>query len=141
MAATNQSAMDSAVRHLVTRYNPAGNRVGWLMMASILVEAWDLYSIAFVLVFIKEQYNPDPLLLGLAGAGTQGGAWVGALLGGWLSDKIGRRVMFLATMILFIALAIMQAFVTSVVWLGYVTVGQTPTTPSAYVPLLISARK
>jgi MFS family permease len=117
MAATNQSAMDSAVRHLVTRYNPAGNRVGWLMMASILVEAWDLYSIAFVLVFIKEQYNPDPLLLGLAAAGTQGGAWVGAMLGGWLSDKIGRRVMFLATMILFIALAILQAFVTSVVWL------------------------
>jgi MFS family permease len=117
MAATNQSAMDSAVRHLVTRYNPAGNRVGWLMMASILVEAWDLYSIAFVLVFIKEQYNPDPLLLGLAGAGTQGGAWVGAMLGGWLSDKIGRRVMFLATMILFIVLAITQAFVTSVGWL------------------------
>jgi MFS family permease len=87
------------------------------MMASILVEAWDLYSIAFVLVFIKGQYNPDPLLLGLAGAGTQGGAWVGAMLGGWLSDKIGRRVMFLATMILFIALAILQAFVTSVVWL------------------------
>src|ERR1700677_3549958 len=117
MAATNQSAMDSAVRHLVSRYNPAGNRVGWLMMASILVEAWDLYSIAFVLVFIKEQYNPDPLLLGLAAAGTQGGAWVGAMLGGWLSDKIGRRVMFLATMILFIALAITQAFVTSVAWL------------------------
>jgi len=117
MAATNQSAMDSAVRYLVTRYNPAGNRVGWLMMASILVEAWDLYSIAFVLVFIKEQYNPDPLLLGLAAAGTQGGAWVGAMLGGWLSDKIGRRVMFLATMILFIALAITQAFVTSVGWL------------------------
>jgi MFS family permease len=117
MAAPNQSAIDSAVRHLVTRYNPAGNRVGWLMMASILVEAWDLYSIAFVLVFIKEQYNPDPLLLGLAAAGTQGGAWVGAMIGGWLSDKIGRRVMFLATMILFIALAITQAFVTSVGWL------------------------
>jgi MFS family permease len=117
MAATNQSAIDSAVRHLVTRYNPAGNRVGWLMMASILVEAWDLYSIAFVLVFIKERYNPDPLLLGLAAAGTQGGAWVGAMIGGWLSDKIGRRVMFLATMILFIVLAITQAFVTSVFWL------------------------
>ena len=38
---------------------PGGNRVGWLMMASILVEAWDLYSIAFVLVFISEQYHPD----------------------------------------------------------------------------------
>ena len=114
---TNQSAMDAAVRHLVSRYNPAGNRVGWLMMSSILVEAWDLYSIAFVLVFIKDQYHPDPLLLGLAAAGTQGGALIGAVLGGWLSDKIGRRVMFLSTMILFIALALMQAFVTSVGWL------------------------
>src|SRR5260370_29829025 len=82
------------------------------MMASILVEAWDLYSIAFVLIFIREQYNPDPLMLGLAAAGTQGGALIGALLGGWLSDKIGRRIMFLVTMILFLALA--QAFVTSI---------------------------
>ena len=108
-----QAAMDGAVRHLVTNYNPKGNRIGWLMMASILVEAWDLYSIAFVLVFIRDQYHPDPLLLGLAAAGTQGGALIGALLGGWLSDKIGRRIMFLATMILFIILALAQAFVTS----------------------------
>ena len=117
IAASQQTAMNSAVRHLVSKYNPKGNRVGWLMMSSILVEAWDLYSIAFVLVFIKEQYNPDPLLLGLAAAGTQGGALFGAMIGGWLSDKIGRRVMFLATMILFIVLALLQAFVTSVEWL------------------------
>lgn len=112
-----QSAMDRAVRYLVTNYNPHGNRIGWLMMASILVEAWDLYSIAFVLVFIRDQFHPDPFLLGLAGAGTQGGALIGALIGGWLSDKIGRRVMFLATMILFIVLALAQAFVPSVMWL------------------------
>jgi MFS family permease len=116
-AESQQAAMNGAVRHLVSKYNPKGDRVGWLMMSSILVEAWDLYSIAFVLVFIREQYHPDPLLLGLAAAGTQGGAMVGALLGGWLSDKIGRRVMFLATMIMFIAVALLQAFVTSVGWL------------------------
>ncbi len=116
-AMSQQSAMDGAIRHLVTNYNPKGNRIGWLMMSSILVEAWDLYSIAFVLVFIRDQYHPDPLLLGLAAAGTQGGALVGALLGGWLSDKIGRRVMFLATMVMFIVLALLQAFVTSVGWL------------------------
>lgn len=117
IAATDQKAMDQAVRHLVTNYNPKGNKVGWLMMSSILVEAWDLYSIAFVLVFIKQQYNPDPLLLGLAAAGTQGGALVGALIGGWLSDKIGRRIMFLSTMIMFIVLALLQALVPSVGWL------------------------
>ena len=94
-ALPQQAAIESAVRYLVQNYSPKGNRVGWLMMASILVEAWDLYSIAFVLIFIREQYHPDPLMLGLAAAGTQGGALVGALIGGWLSDKIGRRVMFL----------------------------------------------
>ncbi|MGY4358797.1 sugar phosphate permease [Bradyrhizobium sp. i1.7.7] len=102
------TASEAAVRYLITNYSPKGNKVGWLMMASILVEAWDLYSIAFVLIFIKEQYNPDPLMLGLAAAGTQGGALIGALLGGWLSDKIGRRVMFLVTMVLFIVLALAQ---------------------------------
>ncbi len=114
---SQQTAMDSAVRHLISKYNPKGNRVGWLMMSSILVEAWDLYSIAFVLIFIREQFHPDPLMLGLAAAGTQGGALVGALLGGWLADKIGRRVMFLSTMIMFIIFALIQAFVPSVGWL------------------------
>ncbi|QPF81953.1 MFS transporter [Bradyrhizobium genosp. L] len=117
MAVPQQAAIEGAVRHLVTNYSPKGNKVGWLMMASILVEAWDLYSIAFVLIFIKEQYNPDPLMLGLAAAGTQGGALIGALLGGWLSDKIGRRVMFISTMIMFIVLALAQAFVPNVTWL------------------------
>jgi MFS family permease len=115
-----KAAMDAAVRHLVDHYNPKGNRVGWLMMASILVEAWDLYGIAFVLIFIRDQYHPDPLLLGLAAAGTQGGAVVGAVLGGWLTDRIGRRFMFLATMIMFIVLALAQAFVTSVATLAVV---------------------
>jgi MFS family permease len=117
IAVSQQAAMDGAVRHLVTQYNPKGNRVGWLMMSSILVEAWDLYSIAFVLIFIRDQFHPDPLLLGLAAAGTQGGALIGALVGGWLSDKIGRRVMFLSTMIMFIIFALLQAFVPSVGWL------------------------
>jgi MFS family permease len=116
-AFAHQDAMDGAVRHLISNYAPKGNRIGWLMMASILVEAWDLYSIAFVLIFIRDQFHPDPLMLGLAAAGTQGGALIGALLGGWLSDKIGRRIMFLATMVLFIALALAQAFVPSVGWL------------------------
>ena len=56
----------------------------------------------------RDQYNPDPPLL--AAAGTQGGALIGALIGGWLSDKIGRRVMFLVTMIMFVVLALAQAF-------------------------------
>ncbi|WP_092495226.1 MFS transporter [Faunimonas pinastri] len=109
--------MDATVRYLVGKYNPGGNRIGWLMMASILVEAWDLYSIAFVLVYIRQLYHPDPLILGLAAAGTQGGALIGAMLGGWLSDKLGRRVMFLATMVMFIIFALLQGVVPNIGWL------------------------
>src|SRR3954468_20618864 len=109
--------MDSAVRYLVTNYNPKGNKIGWLMMSSILVEAWDLYSIAFVLIFIRDQFHPGALELGLAAAGTQGGALIGALLGGWLSDKIGWSWISLGTMTLYLVLALAHAFVTSMVWL------------------------
>src|SRR5271154_2243122 len=105
---SQKSVMDSAVRYLVSNYNPKGNKVGWLMMSSILVEAWDLYSIAFVLVFIRKQYDPDPLLLVLGDGGTEGGALIGAIRGGWLSVKFGRWVMFLSTMILFTVLALAQ---------------------------------
>jgi hypothetical protein len=39
MAASEQASMDAAVRHVVSKYSPKGKFVGWLMMASILVEA------------------------------------------------------------------------------------------------------
>ena len=119
-ALTQQAAMDRAISHLVTHYNPKGNRIGWLMMASILVEAWDLYSIAFVLIFLREIFHPSPALLGLAAAGTQGGAIIGALLGGWLSDKIGRRAVFLSTMAMFVVFALAQAFAPNMVWLAVI---------------------
>src|SRR6185437_1617488 len=103
--------------YLITNYNPRGSRIGWLMLASILVEAWDLYSIAFVLIFIREIFHPSPAMLGLAAAGTQGGAVIGALLGVWLADKLGRRSVFLSTMLMFVVFALAQAFVPNMVWL------------------------
>jgi MFS family permease len=115
--ASEQAVMDRAVKHLVTNYSPNGVRVGWLMIASILVESWDLYSVAFVLIFLKQIFHPSAAILGLAAAGTQGGAIVGALIGGWLSDRVGRRAIFLSTMIMFVVLAFAQAFVPNMIWL------------------------
>ena len=136
---SQREGMDRAVRYLVTNYSPKGDRVGWLMLASILVEAWDLYAIAFVLIFIREQFHPNPVLLGLAAAATQGGAVIGALVGGWLNDKLGRRVMFLSTMAVFIIFAAAQAFVSSVGWLVVVRLilglplGSDPPTGITYI--------
>jgi MFS family permease len=99
--------MDRAVSYLISNYNPKGRWIGWLMLASIIVEAWDLYSIAFVLIFIRDTFHPTPALLGLAGTPL---APSSALLGGWL-DRLGRRIVFLSTMGMFVILALAQAFV------------------------------
>lgn len=105
-----QELANRATGYLVERYSPSGNRIGWMMVASIFIEAWDLYSISFLLVFLTDEFHPSSLLLGLASAGTQAGAIVGSLAGGWLMDKLGRRVMFLGTMVMFVVFALAQAF-------------------------------
>ena len=110
---------DRAVAHVLhTQGTNAGRRTGWLMISTILIEAWDLYAISFILVFLKDQYHPNWLLLGFTSAAVQAGAIVGALIGGWLADKLGRRVIFLSTMIAFIVLALAQSFAPNLWWLA-----------------------
>lgn len=112
--AGERAVMDRALTYLVDRYSPNGRRVGWLMLVSILIEAWDLYAISYVLVFLREAFHPSAATPGLAAAGTQGGAIIRALFGGWLSDTIGGRTTFLTTMLMFVVFALAQAFVPSI---------------------------
>ncbi|GAA1900620.1 MFS transporter [Lapillicoccus jejuensis] len=93
----------------------SSNRGGWMMIATILIEAWDLYAISFVLIFIKAEYDPSAVELGLATAAVQGGALVGALLGGYVADRLGRKRVFILTMVLFIVLAVAQGFSQNIV--------------------------
>ncbi|MDQ6896572.1 MAG: MFS transporter [Actinomycetota bacterium] len=93
----------------------SSNRGGWMMIATILIEAWDLYAISFVLIFIKAEYNPSAVQLGLATAAVQGGALLGALIGGYVADRLGRKRVFILTMVLFIILAIVQGFSQNIV--------------------------
>jgi MFS family permease len=90
----------------------SGTRAGWLMISTILIEAWDLYSIAFLLIFIKQDFGDNPALVGLASGAVQLGALLGCFLGGWFADRFGRKKVFITTMILFMVLAAAQGFVT-----------------------------
>ncbi len=103
-------ADQATVRLLNKPGTTSSNRGGWMMIATILIEAWDLYAISFLLIFIKTEYNPSAVELGLATAAVQGGALVGALLGGLVADRLGRKRVFILTMIMFIVLAAAQGF-------------------------------
>jgi len=106
---------DEATERLLNKPGTASStQGGWMMIATILIEAWDLYAIAFVLIFIKTDFNPTPAQLGLVTAAVQGGALIGALLGGIFADRFGRKKVFIGTMVLFIVLALAQAFVRDV---------------------------
>jgi MFS family permease len=86
----------------------SSSRGGWMMISTILIEAWDLYALSFVLIFIKTEYHTTAVQLGLLTAGVQGGALLGALIGGYVADRLGRKRVFLVTMVLFIILALAQ---------------------------------
>jgi MFS family permease len=109
--ATLRRLSDKATEVLLNKNGTASSfRGGWMMIATILIEAWDLYAISFVLVFIKAEYHPNDFELGLLTAGVQGGALIGAVLGGLIADRLGRKRVFILTMALFIVLAIAQGF-------------------------------
>lgn len=109
--ATVRRLSDEATQVLLNKPGTASsNAGGWMMIATILIEAWDLYAIAFVLVFIRDEYHPTASQLGLVTAAVQGGALIGALLGGIVADRLGRKKVFILTMVLFIILALAQGF-------------------------------
>jgi MFS family permease len=102
---------DEATAHVLRMEGTqSGTRTGWLMITTILIEAWDLYSISFLLIFVKDEFKPSAALLGLTSASVQLGALIGSMIGGWAADRLGRRKVFLATMASFVVLAIMQMF-------------------------------
>ncbi|WP_334172221.1 MFS transporter [Sinomonas sp.] len=106
---------DEATEVLLNKEGTSSSRRGgWMMIATILIEAWDLYAISFVLVFISAEYHPTAVQLGLVTAGVQGGALIGALIGGFVADRLGRKRVFILTMVLFIVLALVQGFSTNV---------------------------
>lgn len=112
-----KQASTAAQRYLLERYSPGGNWVGWLMIWSIFIESFDFYSISFVLIYVSKAFHPSTSELSLAAAGVQGGAVVGSLVGGWLTDRLGRRLLFTASMIIFIVFGLAQAFVPNIWWL------------------------
>ncbi|CAK8741984.1 hypothetical protein SODG_005302 [Sodalis praecaptivus] len=71
----------AAKKRLDLQEAPGSTRAGWLMITALLIESWDIYSMAFIIYALKDIYHPSSWLLGFTAAGTQFGAIIGAMLG------------------------------------------------------------
>lgn len=84
-------------------------RLTFLSAMGVLLDGYNLSIIAAALLFIKPLFHPTSVLLGFIGAAAVLGMLVGALLFGNLTDRVGRRTMYLFDLAIFIVFAVLSA--------------------------------
>ncbi|ADX83528.1 MFS transporter [Sulfolobus islandicus] len=90
-----------------------------LALASLWLDAYDFASMTFGTASLKSTFPSVPsVLISLAIGAVQLGAIIGAVVGGWLNDRIGRRNMFILNMILFTGMAILGGLSTNIIELS-----------------------
>lgn len=76
--------------------------VATLMLLSLFVDQWNVFVVPMSNFFIKNSFIRTNLIFGLASGAIIGGAAAGSMVGGILSDRIGRKKVFIYNMIIFI---------------------------------------
>ncbi|MBV8166239.1 MAG: MFS transporter [Alphaproteobacteria bacterium] len=82
-----------------------------LVAAGEFIDGYDLLVMGAALIYLRPQFNLSPSELGLLGASTFIGAILGLLVFGDLSDRIGRRAIFIVNLFFFVVFAIASALV------------------------------
>jgi putative MFS transporter len=77
--------------------------IGWLF------DAMDVILLSFLLVPIGREFDLDPTRIGLVASATFVGMFLGAAISGRLADRLGRRVVFSSTLVLFSIGALLSA--------------------------------
>ncbi len=85
------------------------NRLTLLSAAGMFLDGFDLTVIAVALPLLVKQWQISAGLTGLVGASAVIGMLVGSLLLGHLTDRIGRRAMYLVDLLFFVVFAALTA--------------------------------
>ncbi|SAK98275.1 MFS transporter [Caballeronia hypogeia] len=81
-----------------------------IALGGIFLDAYDLGALAFGMKDIAREFSLTPTGAGFVAAAITFGAIIGAFLGGYLTDKVGRYRVFMADMFFFVVAAIACAF-------------------------------
>ncbi len=86
----------------------------WLVSLGEFIDGYDLLVMGTALIYLQPQFGLTPEATGLLGASTFLGAMIGLLVFGDLSDRLGRRAIFVMNLAFFVVFSVLSAFVTSV---------------------------
>jgi MFS transporter, putative metabolite transport protein len=103
-----------AVRQLDERPLAPRQRYAAVLVAfGEFIDGYDLLVMGAALIYLRPAFHLSPAAVGLLGASTFIGAMIGLLVFGDMSDRLGRRAIFIVNLFFFVIFAIASAFVTS----------------------------
>ncbi|WP_347558616.1 MFS transporter [Robbsia sp. KACC 23696] len=80
-----------------------------IALGGVFLDAYDLGALAFGVKDISREFSLTPAGLGAVTSAITFGAVIGAFIGGYLTDRIGRYRVFMADMLFFVVAAIVCA--------------------------------
>lgn len=100
----------------------------WLFLAAVggtLLDGVSVFMTGLAVPLLRDRFAMGPLEVGLLGSALVLGAVFGAILGGHLADRLGRRDVFLADMALLAVAALVLVLAESIAWVlaGQLLVG------------------
>ena len=87
-------------------------KVFWAAGFGWMFDAMDVALLSFIMVALRQEWGLTGEEAGLLGTGNLVGMAIGAMAGGYLADKIGRKPVFLITLVLFGMASLASAFAT-----------------------------
>lgn len=86
----------------------------FLLALGEYIDGYDLLVMGAALLFLKPEFGLSSTVTGFLGSAAFLGAVVGMFVFGPIADRLGRRVIFVFNLIVFVGFSILSAFVTNV---------------------------
>ncbi len=86
------------------------------MLISIFIDEWNVFSVTMLSIFLSSYFHFTTIDTGLIIGATTGGAAIGSLIGGVLTDKFGRKRIFFLNISIFIIASILSIFSPTIVF-------------------------